>query len=71
VHAFAVDRTGTLPPLLRIPAVATTLDCSERHVRELIAKGKLRALKVGGLTRVEQEEVLRFIEVHRIAKGQE
>jgi excisionase family DNA binding protein len=36
-------------------------NCSVRHIRRLIASGQLGAVKVGGLVRIPQAEVERFL----------
>lgn len=41
----------------RIDTVAKMLDCSPRHVRHLIERGELAAVKIGGCTRVLEESV--------------
>lgn len=35
--------------------------CSIRHIRRLVARGELGSVKVGGLVRVPQAEIERFI----------
>ena len=51
--------------LLDVPAVAHRLDVSEKTVRRLIARGELRAYRVGRLLRVSEEELGRFLAASR------
>ena len=52
-------------PLLDIPAVARRLDVCEKTVRRFIARGELRAYRVGRQLRVSEEEYLRFLAAKR------
>jgi excisionase family DNA binding protein len=55
------DDLTPLPPLITIKRTATHLDCSQRHVRRLIASGDLEARRVGKrLIRVSRESLLKF-----------
>jgi len=47
--------------LLAIPAVARRLNVCEKTVRRLIARGELRAYRVGRLLRVSEEELGCFL----------
>jgi excisionase family DNA binding protein len=47
--------------LLTIKQVASTLNCSERHVWRLLANGSLSAIRLGGLTRISRADLTRFI----------
>jgi hypothetical protein len=50
------------PQALRVSDIAFLLDCSERHVYELNARGKLRNMPgLGGALRFLPAELLRFI----------
>ena len=51
----------TLEPLLSIEEAANVLAISQRGVYRLIERDDLRVLKVGGCTRIEPEELRRFI----------
>jgi excisionase family DNA binding protein len=51
--------------LLDIPAVARRLDVCDKTVRRLIARGELRAHRIGRLLRVSEEELRRFIDDDR------
>jgi excisionase family DNA binding protein len=51
--------------LLDVPAVARQLDVSEKTVRRLIARGELRAHRIGRLLRISEEELGRFIDANR------
>jgi excisionase family DNA binding protein len=46
-----------LPPMLPIEKVATRWSCSTRHIRNLIARGKLRAIRPGRAWLVPVAEV--------------
>jgi excisionase family DNA binding protein len=48
--------------LLDVPAVARRLDVSEKTVRRLIARGELRAHRIGRLLRISEEELRRLID---------
>lgn len=39
-------------------------DCSVRHLRRLISRGELGSVRIGGLVRVPEAEVQRFIAEH-------
>jgi hypothetical protein len=50
------------PHALRVSDVAFLLDCSERHIYELNARGKLRNMSgIGGALRFLPAELFRFI----------
>ena len=49
------------PRLLRIPEAADALACSRRQVYNLIADGRLASVAVASVTRVRQDDVVRFI----------
>jgi excisionase family DNA binding protein len=51
--------------LLDVPAVARRLDVSEKTVRRLIARGELRAHRIGRLLRISEEELGRFLDSSR------
>ena len=48
--------------LLDVAAVARHLDVCEKTVRRLIARGDLRAHRIGRLLRVSEEELGRFLD---------
>jgi excisionase family DNA binding protein len=52
-------------PLLDIPAVARRLDVCEKTVRRFIARGELRAHRIGRQIRVSEEDFLRFLDARR------
>ena len=54
---------GDLPAALTTVEVAETLQCSERHVRALIASGRLGAVHLGRLVRVPRHSLLRLLGV--------
>lgn len=56
---------GARGQLLDIPAVARRLDVCDKTVRRLIARGELRAHRIGRLLRVSEEELRRFINARR------
>ncbi len=49
--------TGTIPKLLGIDELAAHLGTSSRHVRRLIAAGRVPYLKVGGYVRFDPNEI--------------
>jgi excisionase family DNA binding protein len=56
---------GTLEPLLSVDEVAQVLAISARGVFRLMGRGDLVAVKVGSSTRVEPEELRRYIAERR------
>jgi excisionase family DNA binding protein len=51
--------------LFDVPAVARRLDISQKTVRRLIARGALRAHRIGRLLRISDEELRRFLESNK------
>jgi excisionase family DNA binding protein len=51
--------------LLDVPAVARRLDVSEKTVRRLIDRGKLRPHRIGRLLRISEQELGRFLDSSR------
>ena len=47
--------------LLDVRTVAAALGCSERTARDLIARGKLAAVRLGGSVRVRPADLLAFV----------
>ena len=47
--------------LFTIKEIAEKLKVTEQCIRDWIREGKLPALKIGGVVRIEEEEYLRFI----------
>jgi len=48
--------------LLRVEDAAKILDCSKRHIFSMIARGKLRAVKLSArATRIAAAELERFV----------
>jgi excisionase family DNA binding protein len=57
-----INNLAKHPQLLRVAAVARLLDCSERHVYELNARGKLpNVLGLGRSLRFRPADVLNLI----------
>jgi excisionase family DNA binding protein len=54
--------SSTFDPLLTIRDTAKKLSCSERHVRRLIDKRILAAVRVGTLVRINPRELDALIE---------
>ena len=48
--------------LFTVRDVAGILKCTERHIRNLVARGRLRAKRYGRVVRFTEQEVLRFID---------
>lgn len=48
------------PVAYRVRTFAQLIEASDSGVRELIAKGELRACKVGGLLRIPASELVKF-----------
>ena len=53
--------TPDIPVVLDVPAVATILGCGDRTVRNLIATGALRSVRLGRLIRVPREALIDFL----------
>ncbi len=49
-------------PLIDICAVARRLDVCAKTVRRLIARGELRAYRVGRQLRIGEDELIRFLD---------
>lgn len=60
---------GLAPPTTDQPSrvvvkpgtAAEMLDCARSHVYELMARGQLRKLKIGGMTRIPVEDIYRLV----------
>lgn len=53
--------TGEPPKVMTPAMLARRWQCSERHVRNMIARGELPAFRLGGkLVRIKHEDVLAF-----------
>ncbi len=50
----------TLELRLSIPQVAKLWGCSDRHVRNLVTRGELQALRIGSLIRFTQEMITKY-----------
>lgn len=55
------NQSAPADPLLTLNEVATNLDVSRATVERLIRAGRLRALKLGHLTRVRQSDQNAFL----------
>jgi excisionase family DNA binding protein len=53
----AAASAGTPEPLLSIQGTALELNCSEKTVRRLIARGELKAIRIGRLVRVSRGQL--------------
>jgi len=58
-----------LAPLSTVPEVALFLSCSERKVRDLIARGELSITRIGRLVRVPRDALLKFVTVRTETPG--
>jgi excisionase family DNA binding protein len=47
--------------LYTVPELAIELRCSERHARELVARGAVASIRVGRLVRVPAPEIERVV----------
>jgi excisionase family DNA binding protein len=57
--------TAGLPRLLSVRAVAEATTLPPSTVYDLVARGDLPAVRIGRAVRVDERDVLRFIESHR------
>ena len=55
-----MKREAPEPVAYRVRTFAQLIEASDSGVRELIAKGELRACKVGGLLRIPASELVKF-----------
>ncbi len=55
--------------LLRVPEVAEAIGCSKSKAYELVAKGLIPSLRIGGLLRVSAESLKRLI-AEQVQKSQ-
>ena len=55
-----MKRETPQPVAYRVRTFAQLIEASDSGVRELIAKGELRACKVGGLLRIPASELVTF-----------
>jgi len=53
-------------PLLTIPETAARLNLSEHTVRRRVASGELPAVRLGGLIRIDQDDLERWLLEQRI-----
>jgi excisionase family DNA binding protein len=60
-------RPAAATALHKVATVARRLDCSERHVRRLIASGALPVHRIGRAVRVSEDDRLRFLAARRRA----
>ena len=76
-HATPSEATSTMGgesnsfhrPLLDIEGVAVWLGTSHRHVRRLVAEGRIPYLKIGHYVRFDDEEVARWIDGQRVGSN--
>lgn len=60
-----------VPELIDIETLATKLDDSVRHIRRLVAEGRIPYLKVGHFIRFDPTEVVAWLERARRGDGVE
>jgi excisionase family DNA binding protein len=60
---FVNPRTGERAQLATIAEAADALRCTQRHIYHLLAREKLSRLKIGGLVRVDLNEIAGLITV--------
>jgi excisionase family DNA binding protein len=68
-------RTLQEPPvsqarLLTVTQAATQLSVTPRHVRKLLARGRLTHMRLGRMLRIEQSELDRYLDAHRVPARQ-
>ncbi len=56
-----MDAYPDIPVLSAVPRVAEIFDCSQRHVRNLIATGALGHVRLGRLVKVPRHAILEFL----------
>ncbi|MEX1208772.1 MAG: helix-turn-helix domain-containing protein [Acidimicrobiia bacterium] len=65
--SLSANRYPEIPPLSTARGVAALLACSERKVRDLIARGELPCVRVGRLVRVPRHVVLEILRYGTVA----
>ena len=55
-----MTRDEVMPVAYRVRTFAKLIEASDSGVRELIARGEIRACKVGGLLRIPASELVKF-----------
>jgi excisionase family DNA binding protein len=63
------QKLDALPDILRIEAIAATLDCSKSAVYGECARGSLASFKIGRLLRVRKSELLRWMAAQETKEG--
>jgi len=63
-----VDPSG-LPSLIDIESVASSLGVGVRHVRRLVAEGRIPYFKVGHFVRFDPEELVQWLEQRHVMAG--
>jgi len=58
--------TEQRPPLLTIADAAVRLNLSEHTIRRRVASGELPAVRLGGLIRIDQDDLERWLLEQRI-----
>jgi excisionase family DNA binding protein len=58
-------RVRKLEPLLTVTEAAEILNTSPKTVRRRVAEGELRAIKIGGVLRIDPVDLEDFIRDHR------
>jgi excisionase family DNA binding protein len=58
---IAAQDYAELPTVLDVPAAAAVLGCGERAVRDLIARGELRSVRLGRLIRIPRHALVAFL----------
>ena len=56
-----IEHVSTIEDCYKIAEVAKKLHCSVRHVWNLIERGELQTVKIGGITRIKQSEIEKLI----------
>jgi excisionase family DNA binding protein len=55
------------PLAFRVPEFAQSLGVSKAHIYNMIKRGELRAVKIGGATRIPASEVQRLLDEEVVA----
>ncbi len=65
----APDAVSPIPHLLRPAEVAAVLRISRSSVQRLVESGALPSLRFGGIVRIRESDLVRFVEEH--SRGRE
>lgn len=54
---------GQVPVAVKAATAAAMLDCTRQHIYELVARGQLRKVNIGRLSRIPVEDIYRLAQL--------